>query len=190
MSIVFRRTAARGPGTTIRGVGLSGMGLSRLHRMIFATLVATLAVPGVALACRCIWAGPFTKVALATELVVLADVRSYERHGMDVAVIEVLKGEEVRRTIRVWGDDGALCRPYVTIFSRGTRWIFALQREPGSGDYAISGCGAFWLAVPGDQAVGRVSATERSAPVESVLLASMLTWIRSGGAKPLASPSR
>jgi hypothetical protein len=163
------------------------MSLSRLHLGILAMLVAALAAPGVALACRCIWAGPFTKVALATELVVLADVRSYERHGMDVAVIEVLKGEEDRRTIRVWGDDGALCRPYVATFPRGTRWVFALQREPGSGDYAISGCGAFWLAVQGDQAVGRVTATERGASVESVRLASMLDWIRSGGATPLAS---
>jgi hypothetical protein len=166
------------------------MGLSRLHLVIFAMLAAALAAPGVALACRCVWAGPFTKVALATELVVLADVRSYERHGMDVAVIEVLKGKEDRRTIRVWGDDGALCRPYVATFPRGTRWIFSLQREPVSGDYAISGCGAFWLAVKGDQAVGRVIATGRGASTESVQLASMLAWIRSGGATPLASPAR
>jgi hypothetical protein len=155
-------------------------------------LLAALAAPGAALACRCIWAGPFTKVALATDLVVLADVRSYERHGMDVAVIEVLKGEEVRRTIRVWGDDGALCRPYVATFPRGTRWILALEREreTGSSDYAISGCGAFWLSVRSDQAVGRVSAVERGAPVESIPLASMLAWIRSGGATPFASPYR
>jgi hypothetical protein len=163
------------------------MSLSRLYLGILAILVAAFAEPGVALACRCVWAGPFTKVALATELVVLADVKSYERHGMDVAVIEVLKGKEDRRTIRVWGDDGALCRPYVATFPRGTRWILALQREPGSGDYAISGCGAFWLAVKGDQVVGRVTATERGASVESVPLASMLAWIRSGGATPLAS---
>jgi hypothetical protein len=150
-------------------------------------LVAALAAPSLVLACRCIWAGPFTTVALATELVVLADVKSYERHGMDVAVIEVLKGQEDRRTIRVWGDDGALCRPYVATFSRGTRWILALQREAGSSDYTISGCGAFWLAVKGDQAVGRVTATKRATPDESVPLASMLAWIRSGGATPLAS---
>ena len=163
------------------------MGLTRLHLVIFSMLVAALAAPGVALACRCLWAGPFTKVALATELVVLADVKSYERHGMDVVVIEVLKGKEDRRTIRVWGDDGALCRPYVSTFPRGSRWILALQREPASGDYAISGCGAFWLAVKGDKVVGRVAATKRDAPDESVLLASMLAWIRSGGATPLAS---
>src|SRR5882724_4565572 len=166
------------------------MSLNRLRLVVLAMLLAAVATPSAALASRCIWAGPFTKVALATELVVLADVRSYERHGMDVAVIEVLKGEEVRRTIRVWGDDGALCRPYVATFLRGTRWIFALQREPGSGDYMISGCGVFWLAVRGAQAVGLVTATERGAPVESVPVASMLAWIRSGGATPLASPSR
>jgi hypothetical protein len=167
------------------------MSLSRLHLVVLAMLLAALAAPGAALACRCIWAGPFTKVGLTTELIVLADVQSYKRHGMDVAVIEVLRGEEARRTIRVWGDDGALCRPYIATFPRGTRWIFALSpsRDAGEGGYAISGCGAFWLAVQGDQAVGSVTTTA-SAPGESVPLASMLAWIRSGGATPLTSPSR
>jgi hypothetical protein len=163
------------------------MSLSRFGLGILAMLLAALAVPAVALACRCIWAGPFTKVALATELVVIAEVRSYERHGMDVAVVEVLGGEEGRRTIRVWGDDGALCRPYVTLFPRGTRWLFALQREGASGsrDYAISGCGAFWLEIRGNRAIGHITVTDRGTTRESVSLAEMRAWIRSSGATPL-----
>jgi len=50
-------------------------------------LLVTLLAPGVALACSCMWSGPFTKVALGTDLVVLAEVRSYHRHSMDVAVL-------------------------------------------------------------------------------------------------------
>jgi hypothetical protein len=160
---------------------------------LLVTFVAVLAAPGVALACRCLWAGPFTGVALGTDLVILAEVRSYDRHSMEVTVIEILKGEEERRALRIWGDDGALCRPYVTLFPRGTRWIFALERErkPGSRDYAISGCGAFWLEVRGNQAMGSVTAAARDVSGESVALPQMLAWIRSGGASPLhPSPLR
>jgi len=149
-------------------------------------LLVTLLAPGVALACSCMWSGPFTKVALGTELVVLAEVRSYYRHSMDVTVIEILKGGEDRREIRVWGDSGALCRPYVTAFPRGTRWIFALKREPGTRDYIISVCGEFWLEVRGDQAVGRIAVAEHGGIKESAPLVDMLAWIRSGGATPLA----
>lgn len=154
---------------------------------LLVTLVAVLATPGAALACRCLWAGPFTKVALGTDLVVLAKVRSYDRNSMEVAVIEILKGEEVRRVLRIWGDNGALCRPYVTLFPRGTRWIFALERErePGSRDYTISGCGAFWLQIRGNQAMGSITATARDTSSESVALPQMLAWIRSGGTAPL-----
>jgi hypothetical protein len=149
-------------------------------------LLVTLLAPGVALACSCMWSGPFTKVAPGTDLVVLAEVRSYYRHGMDVGVIDVLKGGEDRSVIRVWGDTDALCRPYVTAFPRGTRWIFALKREPGTRDYIISVCGEYWLEVRGDQAVGRIKVAEHGGIKESAPLADVLAWIRSGGATPLA----
>ena len=97
--------------------------------LIIAVLVALL--PGAALACSCAWGGPFTRVALGTDLIALAEVRSYYRHSMDVTIVEVLRGIETRQAIRIWGDDGALCRPYVTAFPHGTRWIFALKRLPG-----------------------------------------------------------
>jgi len=74
----------------------------------------------------------------------------------------------------------------VTAFSRGTRWILALKREPGTRDYIISVCGEFWLEVRGDQAVGRITVAEHGRARESIPLADMLAWIRSGGAAPLA----
>jgi len=147
-------------------------------------LLALLAAPGAALACSCTWGGPFTKVALGTDLIVLAEVRSYYRHSMDVTIVEVLKGTETRRVIRVWGDDGALCRSYVSAFPRGTRWIFALKRlrEPAAQDYVISICGDFWLEVRGDVAVGRIIEPQHGRSLETVPLTDMLAWIHSGGA--------
>jgi hypothetical protein len=159
---------------------------ARIRRLavVAAVLIVLLDAPVVALACSCTWGGPFTNVALRSDLIVLAEVRSYHRHSMDVTIVEVLKGSETRRTIRVWGDNGALCRPYVTAFPRGSRWIFALRalREPDARDYVISICGDFWLEARGDQAVGRITVAEHGRTLETIPLSEMLAWIRSGGA--------
>jgi len=154
--------------------------MSRRSLGLFAILVAVLLAPSVAFACSCMWAGPFTKVALRTDVVVLAEVRSYFRHGMDVAVLDVLKGTEKRPAIRIWGDTGALCRPYVTGFPRGTRWIFAVQRsrEPEAHDYIISVCGEFWLEVRGKQVVGRIGVAEHGRVKELAPRADMLATSR------------
>ena len=155
-------------------------------------VAVVLATPGAALACMCLWAGPFTKVALGADLIVLGEVRAYERHGMEVAVLDVLKGDRARPLIKVWGDNGALCRPYVSTFPIGTRWIFALhherdhrERDVRSRDYVISGCGAFWLAVQGDQAIGLVGPYDNDGLRESMQLSEVIAWARSGGATPL-----
>jgi hypothetical protein len=158
-----------------------------LRPAVLALLLAVLA-PTAALACTCAWVGPFTKMALKADLVVLAEVRGYERHGMDVRVLEVLKGAVDRRVIRVWGDTGALCRPYVKAFPVGTRWILAVHRSrtPGEGGYAIRFCGEHWLQVRADQAVGRITLPQYGEVMEAAPLADVLAWVRSGGTAPLA----
>jgi hypothetical protein len=154
---------------------------------VLSLLLAVLA-PGVALACTCAWVGPFTKMALNADLVVLGEVRGHERHGMDVTVLEVLKGRSDARVIRVWGDTGALCRPYVRVFPVGTRWILAVNRSraTGEGGYAISFCGEHWLQVRGDQAVGRITVPRYGEAMEVAPLADILGWVRSGGIAPPA----
>ena len=96
-------------------------------------------------------------------------VRIAEYHGrggpgtalaMDVAVLEQLKGPALPREIRIWGDNGALCRPYVSQFPLGSEWILAVypqRREiEGSPDYVIPGCGAYWLRVEGERVRGQI----------------------------------
>ncbi|HEO64324.1 MAG TPA: hypothetical protein ENI73_00485, partial [Spirochaetes bacterium] len=88
--------------------------------------------------CSCDWIGPFLKMVKGSELVVRAKVLKYfpykvkgnylDHKAMDIEIMEILKGEEVKKTIRVWGDDGALCRPYVNEFTIGKTYILALYK--------------------------------------------------------------
>jgi len=129
---------------------------------------------------------------------------SHYKNSMDVRVIEVLKGTEEGKTIRIWGDTGALCRPYVSHFPVGTTWFFAVQKTTGEqasslwerlfpsahkSDFAISICGDFWLEVRDGRAVGRVTVEHYSNFLEWVPLSEMLTWLRSGGTSSTLSPT-
>lgn len=158
---------------------------------LLVALVALLAPAG-ALACTCMWAGPFTKVALGTDLVVLAEVRAHDGSRMDVRVIEALRGSDRRPALRIWGGDDASCRAPVKAFPPETRWIFAVKRfgELRPRDYAVSVCGEHWLEVRGDRAVGRITVAEYGFLTEAAPLADVLAWVRSGGVTPLAPITR
>ena len=170
-------------------------------------LLANLSLPGLAFACSCTWGGPFSRVALGKELSVLGEVLDHYKNSMDVKVIEVIKGKEERRTIRIWGDNGALCRPYVSGFPIGTRWLLAVfplpektgeqpaayregfSSRPGNREYAISVCGDFWLEVRGERAVGRITVDHNSNVLEWVPLSEMLAWLRLSGKAFTLSPT-
>jgi len=145
--------------------------------LALVALVAVLAMAGQspAHACSCMWAGGFLKVAPGAEVIVRVRVRDY--HGrnrkvdlaMDAVVLERLKGGPAADDIRIWGDNGALCRPYVSAFPRGTEWILALRPLRGpyrpdsgrEGDYYLPGCGAYWLRVSGERVTGHIRAGAR-----------------------------
>jgi hypothetical protein len=179
-------------------------------RLVLAAVLAV-ALPAPAFACSCMWAGPFTTVAPGQPVIVLAEVLGHDDHGMDVKVLEVLKGADRRPTIRIWGDTGALCRPYVSGFKVGTTWLFAIrplpermasdppgrawrgfQSPPGDPHYTISVCGSFWVEARDGRAVGHITAARHDAPPDAAPLAALLTWLRAGasGPAPTASPAR
>jgi len=88
---------------------------------------------------------------------------------MEVEIIEVLKGEENRPSVKVWGDNGMMCRPYLSRFKEGSTWIIAFSksnekrghREETSKDYYISFCGEFWLQVIDQSVVGIIENEEQ-----------------------------
>ena len=130
-----------------------------------------LLVPERVFACSCFWAGPLLTVGPRAELIVRAKVLNY--HGrseeidlaMDVEVLEVLKGDTGTARIRIWGDNGMQCRPYVSRFPVQTEWIFAIDKltskEGRPGDYVISVCGEYWARVEKDNVTGRLSSPIR-----------------------------
>ena len=75
--------------------------------------------------------------------------------SMEVEIIEVYKGIENRKTVTIWGDNGILCRPYLSEFKEGEYFVIAFyysksarsDSEEKDTDYFISICGAYWLNV-------------------------------------------
>ena len=122
-------------------------------------------------------------LAQNATLVVQATVETQPapKGAIDVKVSRVLRGSLGGPTapIRVWGDDGKMCRPYASQFPPGTEWFFVLDNrsfggfpaQPGPRDYSISICGAYWLRVDGDRVSGRVrdARKEEAMSVEQLL---------------------
>ena len=118
-------------------------------------------------ACDCESQGNFYKVSPNSDLVALVKINKYLTFkdiydsptpmSMDVEILEVFKGVDKRKTIKVWGDVGHLCRPYLNQFSVDSLYVIAFQKgEKGSefchlneteNDYSISNCGEYWLKV-------------------------------------------
>ena len=136
------------------------------------------------LACSCIWAGPFFTAGAREELIVRAKVVRYTAHAMDVEVHETFNGDPGVATIRIWGDTGILCRPYVTSFPIGTEWVFAVRANPerAEGGYVISACGEYAVRVENDGVSGRLmSASTPSASPETMGLSEFRNRLKTPG---------
>jgi hypothetical protein len=92
--------------------------------------------------------------------------------SMEVEVINKYKGKETRKTLTVWGDNGILCRPFLSYFKEGMYYVIAFdngnyngsQNEEKDSDYSITSCGCYWLSADIDQqtATGDISSTDRT----------------------------
>ncbi|WP_460673989.1 T9SS type A sorting domain-containing protein [Larkinella ripae] len=122
-------------------------------------------------ACSCVDGGPFLTIAergawMPGVLVVRAEVRNQEAHGIEVKILEVLNGREDKSVIRVWGDPGWMCRSYTTGFKKGEKLVLILDRidnayfeDERNGDYELGGCGTF-VVREGNSITGRISGND------------------------------
>jgi hypothetical protein len=113
--------------------------------------------------CECDSGGPFLIVAPRAALVSLVRVNRFLSYkninnentplSMEAELVDVFKGHEKRKLITVRGDNGILCRPYLSTFRINNYYVIALDSsgrtsvDEKKGDYWISICGTYWLSV-------------------------------------------
>ena len=129
--------------------------------------------PPAAAECTCLWEGSFADVHEKADLVLAAEVISRKGNSVDMRVEELLRGDPYRDTVRVWMQTRDYCRPEAELFPEASRWVLALRRieavPPGGfdpstpnqsygreGDYILSSCGGYWLAVEGEAVTGNL----------------------------------
>lgn len=77
--------------------------------------------------------------------------------SMTVEIIKKYKGNESRKRIKIWGDNGAQCRPYIADFGIGKFYLIAPtliaeNSELGKkGDYDFFSCWTDYLKVDYDK---------------------------------------
>lgn len=138
-----------------------------MTRTLLATLTA-FATSGV-MACSCFGPNTFCGVLnppyedpepwLPNAVVLAVPLEQYY-YGIDMVIVQVFQGEVNNDTIRVWGDNGALCRLYAGWPAGDTlvlgihqcdtlgNMIYNPEYPPGLErveDYMISGCGVYAL---------------------------------------------
>lgn len=120
-----------------------------------------------ALSCDCLWQGSFTKAYKKADLIVSGTVIGSKGNSADFNIERThydrgINFTEFKPDIRIWGDNGQLCRPPIKDFAVGSQWMMALTKitkdiaggfDPSTpnisygrvNDYYISKCGANWL---------------------------------------------
>lgn len=143
--------------------------LTTILTLFFLTLTS------LTFACDCESQGHFLKVAPKTKLVALVKVNRYLMSAniydkptpmsMEVEIVKVYYGQETRKTVTVWGDNGNLCRPYLSIFKTDKYYVIAFEQDSkeNPSDYSISNCGDYWLTADNEKeiATGPVSENQK-----------------------------
>ena len=105
---------------------------------------------GIGCSCECDGDCSFNIISNDAKFVALVKVVSYDNYlgdeiighdgdmpySMTVEIIKKYKGEESRVTIKIWGDNGAECRPYISNFKIGEYYLIAPYQL---GQYKLDG---------------------------------------------------
>lgn len=141
------------------------MKMNRINYFTFL-LLGFFSLQSIACDCTCDGDCSFTSVA-TRGFVALVKVMEYSEFlefeeneelkkmplAMKVEVIKKYKGEETRKIIQIWGDNGMLCRPYTSYFKIGKSYLIAPNKITGNsedgkaGDYDFFVCETRFLDV-------------------------------------------
>jgi len=144
-----------------------------MKKTFILLFILLISLKSYACSCECTGDCSFSSISKGSEFVALVKVIEYsdfldERiYGYDgkmplsmtVEVIEKYIGSEKRKTIKIWGDNGALCRPYIANFEIGKYYLIAPSKitettENGAkNDYVFFSCFTDYLAVDFDKKI-------------------------------------
>lgn len=138
-------------------------------KKIFLSLLLTVEVVSMGYACSCKSNKHFLKSISKAHTVGLVKVNKFLSYdeiqdeavamSMEIEVIEMFKGELNSNKTIVWGDNGVLCRPYLSsFFKEGHCYIIGLfpasdgskgyvHKSEKPEDFIISSCGYYWLNI-------------------------------------------
>ena len=134
-------------------------------------------------ACDCDCEGDcsFSVISNRNELVALvkvieySDFLDYEIDGYDkkmpfsmtVEIIKKYKGTETKKRIKIWGDNGILCRPYISNFEVGKYYLISPLQiknssdEGNKGDYDFFACWTDYLTVDFENGIAHGEYTKK-----------------------------
>ena len=132
-----------------------------------------ISIKSFACSCECTGDCSFSNISKGSELVALIKVIEYSDFieeqidgydgkmplSMTVEIIEKYIGSEKRKKIKIWGDNGALCRPYIANFEIGKYYLIApslLTETDENGeknDYDFFSCFTDYLSVDFDKKI-------------------------------------
>lgn len=144
----------------------------RVFTFVFLLAVSSIETV-IAQECECLWQGSFADVQAASDLVVTAKVIATKGNSIDLQAQSTLRGAQPTAPLRVWLKTGGYCRPEVSLFPLGSRWVFALHKiqslpadafNPATpnvsfgrlGDYTLSSCGGYWLKLRENYVTGNL----------------------------------
>ncbi len=138
-----------------------------MKKTIILFFILLISTKSFACSCECDGDCSFSQISKASGFVALVKVIEYsdfldqEIYGYDgkmpfsmtVEVIEKYVGSEKRKTVKIWGDNGALCRPYIANFEIGKYYLIApskIYETSDNGvkdDYDLFSCFTDYLTV-------------------------------------------
>lgn len=136
-----------------------------MKKIIVILFLVLSSVKSFACTCECNWNCRFGAVSDNQEFVALVKVIEYSDfleekidgyedkmpYSITVEIIKRYKGSESRKRIKIWGDNGMLCRPYIAEFEIGQYYLIAPSKieedNDQNGDYDFFSCITDYLKV-------------------------------------------
>lgn len=103
-------------------------------------------------ACDCIWGGNFFELVKSSEVVVKVKIIGHEKlensfnEVLVAKVIKVFKGVNVADTIKLRGDDGRSCSPYVSYFKQNKQYFLQYNKDENDIPFLYN-CGEYYLTI-------------------------------------------